>query len=95
MFIITRQPTIEWIEKMYGFYKANPTDFNSKLSTIANYINMQKGQPLAFNEFLAVIGLHVITEFIHAQQNPIHLDDNCDPNPPDQVGSDPGPSVQP
>lgn len=95
MFIITRPCTIEWLDKIYQSYKLNPAQHDSRLETLANYISMQKGQPLAFNDVMATIGLHVYVEYLNAQQNPITLDDNCDPNPPGPVGSDPGPSVQP
>lgn len=95
MFIITRKPTIEWLDRLVEFHKADPANFSKSSNTFAHYIAMHKGQPMAFNDFLATVGLHVILEYINAQQNPINLNDNCDPNPPNQMGSDPGPSVQP
>ena len=95
MFIITRPATISWLDLMVRFNKADPEKFNQSSHTFAQYISMQRGQPMAFNDFLATIGLHVLLEYIDVRQNTINLDDNCDPNPPNQMGSDQGPGLQP
>lgn len=95
MFIITRQPTIDWMEQLYMFFQSDPKRFDQNCVTLSNYIAMHKGQPLAFNDFMAAIGLHVMVEYIHSKQNPIDItNDNDNPNPTDQVGSDNGPSPE-
>jgi hypothetical protein len=96
MFIITREQTIGWLDRMVELSKLHPIEHQARVATLTNYIAMQRGpEPMAFNDFMAAIGLQVYDEYQRAKLNPITLDDNCDPNPSGPVGSDPGPSVQP
>ncbi len=95
MFVITNEATLGWLEKIFESYKLDPARHDQNLNTLANYISMQKGRSIAFNDAMATIGLHVYVAYFNAQQNPITINDNCDPSPSNSVGSDPGPIVQP
>jgi hypothetical protein len=94
MFIITRPATIDWLDRMVEFEKADPANFSKSSHTFAQYIAMHRGQPMAFNDFLATVGLHVFLEYLDAQHNPITLNDNDNPNPSGPLGSDQGPNPQ-
>ena len=94
MFIITRAQTIGWLARMHELAKANPIQHQQCINTLTNYIAMQRGpEPMAFNDFMAAIGLQVYAEYEEAQLNSINIHDNCDPNSPNEVGPDQGTSV--
>ena len=96
MFIITREQTIGWLARMHELAKLNPEQHERCIGTLTNYLALQKDtNPMAFNDFMATIGLLVYLEYKEAQLNSINIHDNCDPNSPDEVGPDQGPSVQP
>lgn len=95
MFIITDPVTMGWLEKMYGFYKEDPARHDKNFDSFTNYIKLQRVGTIAFNDAMGAIGILVYNAYLESRKNPINLDDNCDPNPPNQVGSDPGPGLQP
>ena len=93
MFIITDQQTLDWLENVYKFSKAKPEQYNQCAHTLANYLALKKGGEIAFNDALASIGLQVLLAYKDSKDNPINIHDNCDSNPPNEVGLDQGPSV--